>query len=1312
MPLFYAYIANIGDEETFRWQAVFANRAVADEWWRAMSASAHARFIKRVAPGVYAQDATQRSLSGFFDIPELKPIAEMFRGRVQFTNLNDGTAPTLPPREVTDHISGGWYHIRSISNHALCWHYDAAENRIRASGDEPTPFRISIRNGVPEETIMASKDRITLYISSHLHVDIGQSGQLQARAGSPVDFKFHQLESGDFAMFEDASVVFVDAADSTLRLMSWELFPAPSPTQHETTIEPSDAENLDVIESSSTALDAWVKSLMREVVDARQESRAAATAADRELANLKQQLDVMESTLYIMGSSNEALVEESAAAKQNWQVATAAGERCQKDLAKSKLELQSSQASLVQERADARQKLQTAAAAAEIELADVQRQLDAMESSNQALVEKSADAKQRWKVATAAAERCHKDLAKSKLELRSSKAALVQERADARQKLQIEITNMQRQLDAMESSNEALVEESADAKQELHVATAAAERCQKDLAKSKLELQSSKAAHMQERADARQRLQTAAAAAETELSNVQRQLNAMESSNEALVEESAHAKQELHVATAAAERCQKDLAKSKLELQSSKVALMQERADARQKSHTVAATAEMELAGVKRQLDIMESSNEAPVQESADAKQTSQTAAAAAETELADVKRQLDVMESSNAALDAGSKSLMQEVADAREKWQALEGAPVKWLADFLPNGRQVSFHSLYRAALLSLSEWKAGEATDTYLRILGIIIICQAPLTDVAITDLLRLDRDSVSACRTALRPLGCFIEWSEGQSARILHQSFSDYLTDQSVCSSEPWFIDVLEHHHALTLACLRIMNEGLHFNMGDLKSSYIGNADVPDLSAHVEAVIPQSLSYSCQFWGHHLRQMITGEITGEPSIQGLILQFFEFKFLYWLEVLSLSGEMRLASRVLVSVMEHVADPSNKVYAFAQVRLKFVEVFAPTLARSTPHIYLSCMHFAPRVSVIKQRCTRALKNILIVESGMDDNWPAFRQVFEGHTDCVMSVAFSPDGQRLASGSQDGAIRIWDAQTGTLVAGPFKGHTGWVLSVVFSPDGQHIASGSADNTLRIWDAQTGTLVAGPFKGRTGWVFSVVFSPDGQHIASGSGDNTIQICDVKTGALVAGPFIGHTGCVFSVSFSPDGQRIASGSGDKCIRIYDVKTGTLVAGPFEGHTGSVFSVSFSPDGQRIVSGSGDKTVRIYDAKTGTLVAGSFTGHTGNVFSVAFSPDGQRIVSGSRDKTVQICNAQTGTLVAGPFKGHTDVISSVTFSPDGQRIASGSYDKCIRICDAKTGTLVAGPFEEHTKEVRSVVFPPDGQRIASGSRDSTM
>jgi WD40 repeat protein len=175
--------------------------------------------------------------------------------------------------------------------------------------------------------------------------------------------------------------------------------------------------------------------------------------------------------------------------------------------------------------------------------------------------------------------------------------------------------------------------------------------------------------------------------------------------------------------------------------------------------------------------------------------------------------------------------------------------------------------------------------------------------------------------------------------------------------------------------------------------------------------------------------------------------------------------------------------------------------------------------------------------------------------------------------------------VRVWDAQTGTLVAGPFEGHASSVSSVHFSPDGTHIASGSYDHTVRVWDTQTGTLIAGPFGGHTDWVRSVNFSPDGTRIASGSDDNTVRIWDAQTGTLVAGPFEGHTNWVNSVHFSPDGAWIASGSGDHTVRVWDAQTGTLVAGPFEGHTDSVRSVHFSPDGTRIASGSADGTVRI-------------------------------------------------------------------------------------------------------------------------------
>ncbi|KIM20496.1 hypothetical protein M408DRAFT_81933 [Serendipita vermifera MAFF 305830] len=368
-----------------------------------------------------------------------------------------------------------------------------------------------------------------------------------------------------------------------------------------------------------------------------------------------------------------------------------------------------------------------------------------------------------------------------------------------------------------------------------------------------------------------------------------------------------------------------------------------------------------------------------------------------------------------------------------------------------------------------------------------------------------------------------------------RIQHQSFVDFLVDPIKCPAT-FLIDPKRENQSFTIACLRKMKNGLRFNICDLETSYLRNSDIPNIAARVKEHIPPELAYSCFFWASHLKDTPFGS----EEVRYLE-DFMNKQFLYWLEVLSLMKRFNVASSMLWTLIDWLqAGGSNDT--MARDMQKFVATFGSIISQSVPHVYLSALPFAPRKSAVSRQYKPGYPQTLKIEMGGQSEWPTTQNVLVGHGGSVYSVCFSLGGKRIASGSADRTIRVWDAETGEVVAGPLQGHTGTVFSVAFSPDGRRIVSGSDDTTIRVWDAETGEVVAGPLQGHNDWVRSVAFSPDGRRIVSGSEDTTIRVWDAQTGEAVAGPLQGHTGTVLSVAFSPDGRRIVSGSADKTIRV--------------------------------------------------------------------------------------------------------------------------------------------------------------------------
>ena len=368
----------------------------------------------------------------------------------------------------------------------------------------------------------------------------------------------------------------------------------------------------------------------------------------------------------------------------------------------------------------------------------------------------------------------------------------------------------------------------------------------------------------------------------------------------------------------------------------------------------------------------------------------------------------------------------------------------------------------------------------------------------------------------------------------------------------------------------------------------------------------------------------------------------------------------------------------------------------------------------------------------------------------FTGHLKNVMACYYSADGRQILSASEDGTLKLWNAETGSLLASVGV-EADLVTACCCSPDGRRIAFGSWDGKLNICRVDDRALLIS-IETHCQRITASCYSPDGKRIVSGSEDKTLKIWDAENGhllntlrvpeswdtetrSILAGlstetsdilPLLERKQGVSACCYSPDGRQIVSASFND-LKLWDVETERLIR-TLSGHRFVVTSCCFSPDGNCIVSASCDKTVRVWDASTGALLI-TIEAHSESVTACCYSPNNLYIASGSVAGIVKVWHAQTGNLVA-EMEGHSGKITSCCFSPDGWQVVTASDDATLKLWDWQESleqVATAVSFQKvfgirdyvstlsrpaHAGRVTVCCFSPNGRQVVSGSSDQTL
>lgn len=399
-----------------------------------------------------------------------------------------------------------------------------------------------------------------------------------------------------------------------------------------------------------------------------------------------------------------------------------------------------------------------------------------------------------------------------------------------------------------------------------------------------------------------------------------------------------------------------------------------------------------------------------------------------------------------------------------------------------------------------------------------------------------------------------------------------------------------------------------------------------------------------------------------------------------------------------------------------------------APDDAILLPHdaeCFVNAVAFSPDGRLVVTGCSDPVGGYLRL---WDAATGELLRKFEGHTDTVLSVAFSGDGSRLLSSSYDETARLWNVATGETLQ-TYRGHDWWVWSAAFSPNEERVVTASQDGSVIVWDTLSGEMIGTPFIGhRKGGsqtpVYTAVFSPDGKWVASGGLDNRVllwkpgEIQPFDYAAVIAGEepptppcvaLVGHKAAVRALVFSDDGRRLISGSQDNTVNVWETATGTLIK-TLRGHDGWVRACRYLGDQDVAISCSHDGSVKIWDIEgyeeARVLRSRVFAGHLDAILAASYSMDGKHIITASRDRSAKSWNFKTGAQEQTFREGHQFTASTAVFFPGGKHLLTTSVDNSVRVWDVATGAEIVERRMQGAGRRGAAAVSPDGRWVLSG------